>query len=263
MSKAKILELNVYPIKSCQGVSLKKMDFLQAGPALDRQWMVVDENGKFLTQRQIGVLAQVETMLTDKELIVKIERSQFHLPIEENLDSCREVQVWSSQLKAQVESDEINRAFSDLLNQKVQLVRYGKESKRERHGFETRFTDAYPLLLVNKKSHEDLVKRIGQEIPINRFRANLIVDADTAFAEDRWQYLSHPSGLQLKNAGPCVRCVVTTKDQQSGSVMGPEPLKTLATFRRNSDGVIFGINMIHSGLGSIQVGDFFEVQSSN
>jgi uncharacterized protein YcbX len=49
---------------------------------------------------------------------------------------------------------------------------------------------------------------------------------------------------------------VTTTDQATGEVRGPEPLATLATFRESGEfGVMFGINLVTLKTGKLRVGD--------
>ena len=59
-------------------------------------------------------------------------------------------------------------------------------------------------------------------------------------------------------AGRSDRCIMTTTDQLTG-VRGKEPLRTLATFRRDpveSSSVYFGANFINeSKRGTVRVGD--------
>jgi hypothetical protein len=89
---------------------------------------------------------------------------------------------------------------------------------------------------------------------MNRFRPNLVVSGSEAFAEDGWRRLTI-GGISMQVVKPCARCVVTTTDQQSGQRMGDEPLRTLATFRRQEGKVMFGQNVVHYGVGRVSVGD--------
>jgi hypothetical protein len=121
---------------------------------------------------------------------------------------------------------------------------------------EVGFADAYPFLIISEASLADLNHRLLQPIPMDRFRPNIVVGgAQDSHAEDQWQSIDIGS-LRFRRGAPCIRCVVTTTDQ-STLERGPEPLKTLATYRRNSDGgVNFGVNFFcESSAGTIRVGD--------
>jgi uncharacterized protein YcbX len=123
------------------------------------------------------------------------------------------------------------------------------------------FADAYPLLVVSEASLADLNGRLAARgegpLPMNRFRPNLVVAGATPYAEDGWTQVRVGDAL-LRNAGPCARCVVTTTDQQT-AVRGKEPLRTLATYRRDPvdpTNVNFGTNLIHEAKrGTLRVGD--------
>jgi hypothetical protein len=94
---------------------------------------------------------------------------------------------------------------------------------------------------------------------MNRFRPNLVVTGGAAFAEDGWKELRVGEAV-LRAAKPCGRCQVTTTDQTTGEVSGPEPLATLSTFRDNPEfGVMFGMNLVTVREGSVRVGDAVEL----
>ena len=57
-------------------------------------------------------------------------------------------------------------------------------------------------------------------------------------------------------AKPCGRCQVTTTDQSTGEVTGPEPLATLSSWRMSPEfGAMFGMNAVTVRPGAIGVGD--------
>ena len=121
------------------------------------------------------------------------------------------------------------------------------------------FADAYPFLLASSTSLRELARR-GADVPMERFRPNIVVDGAPPFAEDGWTRLRiGPVAFRVTKA--CVRCSVTTVDPAVGAVAGPEPLRTLSTFRRDGDGVRFGVNLVHDGIGAIAVGDAVELDA--
>ena len=77
------------------------------------------------------------------------------------------------------------------------------------------------------------------------------------FAEDRFKVI-RIGGLTLRVVKPCARCATTTVNQTTAET-GHEPLTTLATFRKFDGKVLFAQNLIHSGIGTIRVGDRVEV----
>ena len=124
------------------------------------------------------------------------------------------------------------------------------------------FADGYAYLLAAEASLADLNTRLQARghpaLPINRFRPNLVVSGSGAFAEDRWKEL-RVGGAILAAAKPCGRCEVTTTDQATGEVRGPEPLATLSTYRISGEfGVMFGMNLVTVREGKVRVGDTVE-----
>jgi uncharacterized protein len=127
-------------------------------------------------------------------------------------------------------------------------------------GAHTFFADGYPLLVTNEASLADLNGRIGRSaanaLPMNRFRPNLVLRGLAAWDEDHVDEIAIGE-LRLKLVKPCVRCIITTTDQASGSRLSEEPLNTLARFRNNPDlgGVTFGWNAIVLREGKVACGD--------
>ena len=119
------------------------------------------------------------------------------------------------------------------------------------------FADGYPLLLTSEASLADLNRRMDRALPMDRFRANLVIDGEVPFAEDEWARIRVGS-TKFRVVKPCARCVVTTTDQRTGA-RGPEPLRTLASFRNAGGKVLFGENLIHDGPGPVRLGDPVEV----
>lgn len=254
-TQAMVQALYVYPIKSCQGISVDELELSLAGPLYDRNWMITDENGEFLTQRTHEHLAKIKTKLLRGSLQIAFCNQVFSIPLSKCPTETKHVKVWSSEVIAYLEEQRINAALSEFMKQKVTLVRYGEQSKRIRKDFELRFSDAFPVLLINQASLQYLCSKAGVDIPDNRFRANVVINSGSAFEEDHWRKLMSENGMVLTNAGACIRCGITTKDQTSGISQGLEPLKTLAQFRRNSEGVAFGINMVPSTNGILKIGE--------
>jgi uncharacterized protein YcbX len=131
-----------------------------------------------------------------------------------------------------------------------------------RPGDAVSFADACPFLVISEASLAQLNDRIqenhGEPVPMNRFRPNLVIDGCDAFTEDTWSRVRIGEGV-FRNGGPCARCIVTTAEQLTGERTNKEPLKTLATFRRDAadpTDVNFGVNLIHeTKQGTIRVGD--------
>ncbi len=72
--------------------------------------------------------------------------------------------------------------------------------------------------------------------------------------------------VELDLVKPCVRCVMTTYDQNTGVKENNEPIATLAKVRHGAadglKGVFFGQNAVPDKFGSIHVGDRVEILST-
>jgi len=248
-----LTSLTIYPVKSCRGISLTEVELTSRGLAWDREWMVVDENGRFLTQREEPRMALVSTELTTEALVLRTrDLPPLHVPLEHRPCGRRTVQVWRDTLDALDEGTEAAAWISRALGRPLFLVRFPGEFRRlsnpEWTGdveAENRFSDAYPILVISEESLADLNRRMGGEpLPMERFRTNLVIAGGPAYVEDLVPALIAP-GIELRLVKPCTRCSITATHHLTGEV-GVEPLKTLAGYRRSErpSGVIFGQNAL-------------------
>jgi uncharacterized protein len=260
-----IVQLNVYPVKSCRGTSLREATLVETGIDLDRNWMFVDGSGDFLTQREVPALALVEPQVAHGGLELRAPgMPALSLPRDSRCAAAR-VRIWDEDCPALDEGDTAGRWISDYLGFRARLVRFDpgfkRASNREWTGEITalnRFSDGYPLLVISEASLRDIGARLGQALPANRFRPNIVIAGIEAYEEDYLDLLSGPE-LALKLVKPCSRCQIVNTDQETGQV-GVEPLLTLAAYRGNPrlDGAVsFGQNaVIVEGIGTkLRVGD--------
>lgn len=252
--------LYVYPVKGCRGISVSAAAVEERGFALDRQWMVVDAAGRFLSQRTHPGLAGVAPRLDRERLLLEAEgRSPLEIPLAEPERPRCEVEIWGERVEALSEGEEALNWFGDLLGEPVRLVRMPAgvrrrvDPRRARLEDQVGFADGYPFLLVSASSLADLNLRLPHPVGIDRFRANIVVEGSLPYEEDDWNAV-RIGEVGFRAVKPCARCVVVTTDQRSGE-RDPEPLRTLATYRSVDGKVLFGQNLIHDGRGRIRVGD--------
>jgi uncharacterized protein YcbX len=266
----RITGLYLYPVKSLRGFAVPAAELDALGFAGDRRFMVVDPTGKFLTQRVLPKMACIATQLAGGKLTLSADGAgSVSVPVASDPHApLRVVSVWKSEgLQAEDCGEAAATWLTDFLGTPVRLVRAGTKFTRPvlkaaaRPGDQVHFGDAEPLLIISQESLNDLNDRIqaagGTPVPMDRFRPNIVVEGCEAFAEDAWARLQ-VGPVVLRNGGPCARCIVTTTDQLTGE-RGKEPLKTLASYRRDlldpSD-VNFGMNLIHeTKQGTLRVGD--------
>lgn len=259
MDQAVISRLFIYPVKSLGGVELQQSEVEFRGLRHDRRWMLVDAEGVFMTQRTDTRLALFRTAIESDGIRLKNHAGESILaPYSPNGDR-QSVRVWRDVVEALQVSPEVDKWFSDSLGQRCSLVYMPDDSMRQtsldftREGDRVGFADAFPILVIGEASLIDLNSRLEVELPMNRFRGNIIVQGWEPYAEDRWQRLS-VGGLELRAAKRCGRCSVTATNQDTGEV-GVEPLRTLAEYRRTDKNVFFGAYFVPEGEGSIQTGD--------
>jgi uncharacterized protein YcbX len=266
--------LFLYPVKSLRGCAVEGAEIDLLGIVGDRRFLVVEESGRFLTQRTVPRMAQVSTALVGDQLVLSAKGAgSVHVSrLSDPSAPLRTVSVWKSEgLQAEDCGDGVAAWLSDFLQVKCRLVRAGHAFNRPslksaaRPGDLIAFSDAVPFLIVSEASLADLNDRLaaqGEEaLPMDRFRPNLVVTGCAAYAEDTWPRLRIGSMI-FRPAGPCARCPITTTDQLTGE-RAKEPLRTLATYRRNPKeptNVDFGQNLIHeTKSGRVRVGDPVEV----
>jgi uncharacterized protein len=262
--------INIYPVKSLGGISLKTAQVQRRGLEYDREWMVVDPSGHFVTQREIPQMALIETAITSGALVLSHNsHGQISVPLDttqhaaRNVKDLLSVRVWKDLCPAYDQGDEAADFLSDFLDKNVRLVRM-------EHGFERRvdqdyaisqsdivgFADGFPVLVISEESLVELNEKLEFPLPMNRFRPNITVSGGTAFVEDSWSEIAvGASRLALRK--PCARCPITTIDQETAE-MSKEPLRTLSFFRKQNGKVMFGQNAVVLKTGAISIGDKIE-----
>lgn len=261
--RLRIDRLRIHPVKGARGTDVDAMEFDEIGPCFDRRWMVVRPGGHFVTQRELPALATVSPRLADGALTLEAPDAEpVSVPLNFDGPSLR-VRVWEAQVTAATGPPIVDQWLSQALAGDYRLVFLGREAKRltdpaYAEGHRVGFADGYPALIVGSGSVDELARRAGRAIPVERFRPNVVVAGARPHEEDRWRRFAAGemtfSGVKL-----CARCVVTTQDQRSGA-RDPdgEPLRTLAKYRRIEDKAYFGLNAVHHAPGRLHVGDEVE-----
>lgn len=256
--------LYVYPIKACRGVRVTEWPVVARGFEADRRWMIVDETGRFVSQREEPKLALVDTAFVGDSFRVAAPGLQpLTLPRVYEVPETRAVQVWSDVTLGCVHA-EGSEWFSRYVDVPLQLVYMPDSYHRHVNPARARptdivgFADGYPFLLISEASLEDLNARMEAPIPMERFRPNIVVSGTEPYAEDHFDEV-RLGDIAFRGVKRCDRCVVTTIDIATGEP-SREPLRTLATYRRWDSKVWFGMNMIHDGPGVLRVGDAVQAQ---
>lgn len=269
----KIISLNKYPLKGTRGLSHDQINIELCGLAGDRRWMMVDENNRFLSQREVPSFATITTQAMDNGLSIKIAKE---VPIDVELPDGHariNVTVWEDTVSAALADSAANEALSQALGFTVRLVYMDERASRMADPIfaggdrPVSFADGFPALITSQISLQALNSHIersgGKSVPMARFRSNLVVDGDTPWAEDQWSVIKIGDVI-FDAVKPCARCVVTTRDQETGiGAEDAQPIRALTQIRRsNGDavkGVLFGANLVPRNAGSLAVGASVEV----
>ncbi len=262
-----IAELYIYPIKSCGAISLQSVKTDKYGLQHDRQWMIINKNNEFLTQRELPILSLIIPSIKDEKLTITLpDTSTQSVPKYAESGTIIKTQVWDDEVLVHDCGDEIASFLSEYCQQNVRLVKIGSLFSREvQSGIidfttEVGFADSYPLLLISQLTLDDLNSRLLSPIPMNRFRPNIVINGGSAYQEDHWRKLRTENHTVLHFGKRCSRCVITTIDQ-STAISGKEPLKTLASYNRDHRGrVMFGSYWAYQEYGNtLRVGDTVSV----
>jgi uncharacterized protein len=266
---ATLTDLYTYPVKSCRGIRTEAARMDQTGLADDRHWMLVRPNGRFVTQRELPRMALVATSVDGGALWLNAPgRAPLRVPRDAQAATL-DVTVWKFDGRGIDCGDEAARWISEHLETPLRLVRFDPGAPRVcspewtpgAHAV-TEFSDGFPMLVISRASLAELNSRLPKALPMERFRPNLVIDGVNAYDEDRIHELS-ADGVTIRIVKPCMRCAITTTDQQTGERDGVEPLQTLKTFRFDTQqrGVAFGQNAIPiDGVGrTLRVGQELRV----
>lgn len=256
-----ISQLNIFPVKGLKGIAVGSAFAAERGLAHDRRFMVVEPDGSFLSQRELPRMATVWTEIAGGELrLAAPDRDEIAVPLEPGEGEAMRVEVWDHACRAIAPSPEADRWLTEVLERRCRLVYMPDSTRRAsnpRHAGMDRlvgFADGYAFLIVSEASLVQLNGRLDHPVPMDRFRANIVLAGTGPFEEDGWGEFGAGDAV-LRMAKPCGRCQVTTTDQSTGEVTGPEPLATLAAWRGSTEfGARFGMNAVTVKTGSIRVG---------
>ena len=247
-------------MKSCAGISVDEALLIETGLELDRAWMVVDERGEMLTQRELPRMALVTPRIMGQEIQLRAPGMLALHVRTDRAETRKRVRVWDDLVKAYDMGDLAAQWFSDFLGTRLRLVRFDPEQKRLADPqwaadvrAETAFADGFPLLVTASASLRDLNARLAARgaapVGMQRFRPNLVLAGLQAFDEDHVDEIlidTEQGPVRLRLVKPCVRCSIPNIDPAT-AVVANEPGDTLAGFRadaRVKGGTTFGMNAV-------------------
>lgn len=251
-------QINIYPVKSLDGYSPTKAIVEKKGLQYDRRWMLVDEDGVFMTQRNYRKMTLLKAIVDNNNLEIFVKNNveqKVIIPTELENDEL-EVQVWQDKVMANKTSQDADAFLSDFFEKKCHLVKMPNSSIRRvdedynRGNDSVSFADGFPFLIIGEASLNDLNSKL--KAPLNpenqplvglrRFRANFIFSGGQPYEEETWQNFSI-GDIKFYGAKPCGRCIMITLDPDTG-IREPEPLEVLASYRSVGKKIKFGQNVL-------------------
>jgi uncharacterized protein len=283
MSAISVTELHTYPIKSCAGVALTEARVTPRGLLHDRDFMLVDDENSFVSQRKVPELALIVPAIGETSLTLQapgMEPAKVELEIAADDHRLIPATVHGKPVAGQLVGDELDEWFTAFLppykqNRRFRLLRVredapryiGERYRRPEASNQVGFADGNSMLLATEPSLEQLNAEMDEPVPMNRFRPNIVVDGEglPAYDEDFWTR-ARIGTMDAFVVKACDRCVIPDVDQDT-AVTGKAVRRALTTRRgvnahdESNPGVFFAQNLNHvytPGL-ILHVGDVVEV----
>ena len=252
-----VARLTVFPVKGLRGVDVPEARVTPFGLEQDRRYMLVGPEGRFLSQRshpamtRFSVEPESDTWRIHHPDAGSLPVPRAGVPEGEAVD----VEIWGDRVTARHAGAQAARYFSEALEDDVRLVWMPEDADRAAdpefagQGERVSFADGFPVLVLGMASIAELNTRLAEPVPLDRFRANVLLEGSGAWEEDGWARLQ-TDDVTLDLVKPCARCVVITTDQETG-VRSKEPTATLATYRKHDGKVLVGMNALASPVGGV------------
>ncbi|QIM66416.1 Fe-S protein [Mannheimia granulomatis] len=260
----KVTELNIYPIKSTKGTSVSQAFVEPKGLNFDREFMITEPDGKFITARKDKELYRLTALPIASGLVITHVSGEKCVALYQDFVEEQSSEVWGTHFASKVAADSVNAWLSKIFDRAVQLRWLGAKSQREVNRFPGNplsFADSNPVTLMSEKSLEQVQQWSPIKLEMARFRPNIVIDGNVAFEEEQWEQIQIGEVLFTKSE-LCTRCVLITRDLTTLELdPQAEPFRTLKQKHTNEQGKpIFGIHLVPQNSGVIRVGDAISVK---
>lgn len=267
MTNITLSAITLYPVKSLAGINVSSWPVTATGLQYDRKWMLIDQAGQFLSQRKLPAMALIKTVLLDEHLVLSAAGMEdLRLPVMPTDGDTVLSTVWHDHCNARGTSKLADEWLSDFLKHACRLVYLPEETVRPvdpnyaNPSDRVAFSDGFPFLIISENSLAALNDEMRLNLPMSRFRPNLVVSGCLSYAEDSWREITI-GGIDFRLPKPCSRCSVPTIDPETAEI-GKEPLITLNRLRKWQNKVYFGQNALHNQCGTLTVGDQVTIKVS-
>ncbi|XP_040288286.1 molybdenum cofactor sulfurase isoform X2 [Bufo bufo] len=205
----------IYPIKSCAAFQVSRWPVAEQGLLFDRNWMIVNENGVCLSQKQEPRLCLIHPSIDTMKNIMKIQAKgmpSIEIPLNDNLTTqISQNKVCGDRVNTYDCGEEVAHWLFCFLARKCRLIRQSSSFHRYAGAKRKGPVDASSpsLSLVNEAQYLLIntasIFHLSQQIPFReytdpadrfqydqmtqRFRANLVVDSKIPFQEEEWNEL--------------------------------------------------------------------------
>lgn len=264
MATITLSEIWIYPIKSLGGIRLASATVMPKGLRYDRRWMLIDEQGVFITQRVHSKMAFFKLSISDDLFTIRYKDEVIHLPANAPASlNPISAMLWDDTIEVNEVLGNYSEWFSDRLGIHCRLVYFPEENQRlvdEQYRLDNdqvSLADGYPFLIIGQGSLDDLNSRLDKPVPMNRFRPNFVFTGGKPYEEDNWRNFKIGKN-RFVGVKPCGRCVLTTVNQDTAE-KGIEPLATLSTYRKFNNKIHFGQNLIAIDNDEVHEGDKIEM----
>lgn len=246
----KVTELYIYPVKSMAGIRVQSSELATTGFKYDRHWMVVDKNGKFVSQREAPAMVLIQTQVEQGQLILSHENSSIRIPDASESMGQLEVSVWRDTVWASHICKRVDDWISSVLDKECRLVCIKNDTNRQididyaNKGQFVSFADGFPFLLISQASLDDLSSRLADDIEMKRFRPNIVVSGCEPFDEDSWGEFSI-GDFEFKAVKKCSRCIIPSINPDTAEKDGVKIIAELNRYRKQNRNIFFGQNIIY------------------
>jgi uncharacterized protein YcbX len=251
-----VTELYIYPIKSLAGIRVESAKAEEMGFENDRRWMLINDENRFITQRNHPVLSQFFPKIKENSIEILYLDKKHEFSIRESLNEPIFSKVWDDETTVFEVNVTTSKWFSEILGFGCKLVKIGERNHTSiqlNKSLNVSLADGYPYLLIGSESLNFLNEKLEEKITVQRFRPNIVIRTAVAHEEDSLT-LFQIGAIKFQNAKPCSRCIMVNNNPENG-ITNKEPLRSLSQYRKVDNSVFFGTNLICLNEGEIKVGD--------